>query len=100
MATAKVWTIDDISNLLQKNNTMVKRSLLQLYDRQTEDEKDEETASYSNGCGFNGVDAPLLTSFAKFYKARGYLTMKQLEICRKKLMKYCKQITRIANHEI
>lgn len=94
---SKVWTIEETKRLLAVNDTMLYRSLLKLYECQTADEKaDGQTHEY-NGVGFNGVDAPILTSFVEFYKKRGFLSTKQKAIARKKIMKYAKQITNLAN---
>lgn len=93
----KVWTVEEIKRLLAINDTMLYRSLLKLYECQTADEKaDGQTHEY-NGVGFNGVDAPILTSFVEFYKRKGFLSTKQKAIARKKIMKYAKQITKLAN---
>lgn len=94
---SKIWTVEEIKHLLAVNDTMLYRSLLKLYECQTADEKaDGQTHEY-NGVGFNGIDAPILTSFAEFYKRKGFLSTKQKAIARKKIMKYAKQITNLAN---
>ncbi|MDO8661008.1 MAG: hypothetical protein Q7K43_03905, partial [Candidatus Woesearchaeota archaeon] len=64
---------------------------------QTSDEFFAEDTKYSNGVGFNGNDAQILTSFAKFLGFRGHLTSKQIFVARKKLLKYSGQLTSIAN---
>lgn len=94
---SRVWTKDEIKNLIQTNDRMVALSLKQLYNYQTECERATHETSENNGVGFNGVDAPILTSFAVFYMERGYLSPKQIEIARKKLIKYSGQLTKIAN---
>lgn len=81
------------------NDRMVALSLKQLYNCQTEDEKLDGETTECNGMGFNGVDAPILTSFAMFYLERGYLSNKQLVIARKKLIKYSGQLARLANNQ-
>ncbi len=91
------WTVDEIKNLLSTNDKMVCRSLMKLYELQTADEQADQETHIRNGVGFNGYDAPLLTSFAQFFNQTGFLTMKQTAICRKMLMKYAKQLTNIAN---
>lgn len=93
----RTWTKDEIKNLILTNDKMVGLSLKQLYNCQTADEQAIGETNHQNGMGFNGVDAPILTSFAVFYIERGYLSSKQLVIARKKLIKYCGQLTRLAN---
>lgn len=93
----RVWTEDEIRTLIQTNDKVLYGALLKLYACQTEDEQSCGATNHINGMGFNGVDAPILTSFAKFLKECGRLSSKQKEICRRKLIKYNKQLTRLAN---
>lgn len=93
----RTWTEEEIKNLVQTNDEVLYRALIQLYNCQTEDEKAVGTTKEYNNAGFNGVDAPILSSFATFYKKTGFLTGKQKAIARRKLIKYNKQLTRIAN---
>lgn len=97
---AKTWTKEEIKELLEKNDEMVKRSVLKLYERQTELEQSSEETREDNGVGFNGADAPILSSFAKFIIKAGFLTSKQTAIARKKLVKYSNQLAKIANGKI
>ncbi len=94
---AKVWTIEEIKELILTNDKMVAHSVVVLYERQTASEQASHETSERNGEGFNGVDAGILSSFAEFYKARGYLSAKQTAIVRKKLVKYSRQLVTIAN---
>jgi len=93
----KTWTTDEIKNLLQTNDKMVMKSVVKIYERQTVDEKITSTTNENNGKGFNGTDAFIMTKFAEFYLNKGYLTEKQMAIARKKIMKYAKQLTIVAN---
>ena len=94
----KVWTKDEILDLLDKSPTMIGRSLLVLYRRQTGDEQEAEYTYYTNEKGFNKIDAEILSSFAKQYDRRRTLSNKQLELARKRLPKYWKQLLEEANH--
>lgn len=90
------WTVDEIRNLINTNDMMVIRSLVKLYERQTDDEITDKNTQYRNNMGFNSFDAPILTKLAE--KSFNYgLTNKDIEYCRTKIMKYAKQITKIAN---
>ena len=96
----KTWTKEEIKELLAKNDEMVKRSVLKLYEKQTDYEKLSQSTQEDNGVGFNGADATILSSFAEFIKKTGFLTPKQIGIARRKLMKYSSQLARIANGRI
>lgn len=93
----KIWTVEEIKNLLSTNDKMVMRSTAKLFELQTEDEKNSDSTGHNNGVGYNGTDAFIMSKFAKFFNKYGYLTEKQLAIARRKIMKYSKQLTRIAN---
>ena len=93
----RVWTEEEIKTLIQTNDKVLYGALRKLYDCQTADEKSMGETNENNGVGFNGVDAPILTSMAEFLNKRGYLTDKQKIIVRKKLVKYNKQLTKLSN---
>ena len=96
----KTWTVEEIKVLLEKNDVVVCRSLMQMYECQTDDEKMYKETSHDNGIGFNAFDSKYLSSLAEFYNEYHYLSNKQIAIARKKLMKYSKQIVKLANeHE-
>ncbi len=95
--TAKVWTIDEIKNLLETNKLFVCRAIVKIFERQTEDEKVSDQTAHNNGIGFNGTDAFILSKFAKFYIERGFLSEKQFALGHKRIKKYAKQLTKIAN---
>lgn len=96
----RVWTKEEIKDLIMRNDKMVCLSLKQLYNYQTEEEKNTGEAKENNGMGFNGIDSCILSSFALFYTEHGYLSQKQIAIARKKLIKYSGQLVRIANKEV
>lgn len=93
----RIWTEDEIKNLVQNNDKVLYRALRKLYACQTADEQDAGETKEHNGMGFNGVDAPILSSFCEFLDKTGFLTPKQKVIARKKLVKYNKQLTKLAN---
>lgn len=93
----RVWTTDDIKRLLQTNDTMLYRSLKILYSYQTADEKSTKDTITENGVGFNSVDAQFLSSCAEFLIKNGFLTIKQKTVVRTKMIKYTKQLTKLAN---
>ena len=93
----RTWSEDEIKNLVQTNDKVLYGALRKLYDCQTDDEKSDGITKVINHKGFNGVDAPILTSFCEFLNKTGFLTPKQKIVARKKLVKYNKQLTRLAN---
>lgn len=93
----KVWSEDEIRTLIQTNDEVLYRALKKIYAEQTADEQSSGETTHRNGVGFNGADAPILSSFAEFLKRTGFLTPKQRALARKKLVKYNKQLTRLAN---
>lgn len=95
----RVWTEDEIRQLVQVNDTVLYGALKKLYACQTADEKRAEATKVQNGIGFNAYDAKFLTSVAQFLIKSGFLTVKQKEVARKKLVKYTRQLTVLANAE-
>ena len=93
----KVWSEDEIARLIQTNDKVAGKALEKLYDCQTAEEQAIGETRVQNGAGFNGADARILSSMAEFFKKTGFLTPKQLVVVRKKLVKYNKQLTRLAN---
>jgi hypothetical protein len=91
------WTTDEVMKLIDTNDVVLYRALEHLYACQTEDEKHSERTTNHNGMGFNSFDAEFLTSVCKQLLNRGYLSEKQKVVCRKKLQKYKKQLTKLAN---
>lgn len=82
---------------LETNQTWAFRALTRIYDYQTESEKSIETTNCNNDVGFTGVDAEILTSLAKQYQKKGYLSPKQTAIVMKKMKKYWKQLMAISD---
>lgn len=68
------------------------RAMRIIFEHQTADEQDAEVTSHSNGVGFNGSDAELLSSYAKQLEKRGFLTPNQLVYVFKKMPKYAGQV--------
>ena len=93
----KIWTIEEMKTLIATNDRVLYRALIVLYNGQTADEKRDGATRYTNGIGFNGVDAPILTAFTEFLKRNKFLTDKQKTLARKKLPKYAKQLVKVAN---
>lgn len=97
MNNIKVWTEEEIKVLIQQNDKVLYGALKKIYAEQTEDEKSAGITKHHNGVGFNGVDGPFMSSICEQLIRRGFLSDKQKAIARKKLVKYNKQLTRLAN---
>ena len=100
MGEKKIWKKEEIKEMLQTNDNAVIRGIVVIYSLQTEDEKKVGKTIEHNGVGFSGFDAEFMSSLAKFILKRGYLTDKQLEYGRRKIMKYAGQLTKVANGEL
>ena len=96
----KVWTKDEMKEILTKYDDQVCKAVVKIYECQTTEEQKSHETKQNNGVGFNGADAPIMSSFAEFYMKRGYLSPKQLVVARKKIMKYAGQLCKIANKEV
>ena len=82
------YTLDQIREQLTTNKAWQVR----VFENQTSDEQASEHTKYHNGVGFTGADAKILSSLAKFYKERRFLTEKQMYIVAKRIPKYARQI--------
>ena len=88
----KTITKDYIKNQLATNPAWAIRGLVKIYTLQTADEQASDRTSHDNGVGFSGVDANILSSFAKQVNAGRNLSPKQMAIVYKKMPRYWKQI--------
>lgn len=95
--STRVWSEEEVKYLIQTNDKVLYGALKHIYACQTEDEKRAESTREHNGVGFNSFDAEFMTSICKQLEQRGTLSAKQKEVARKKLVKYNKQLTRLAN---
>lgn len=93
----KIWDAKTIKQNLVASDKWAVRGLIAIYDFQTVDERNSNLTVHKNGVGFNGCDSEILTSFAKFYLDRGFLSPKQMTILKKKIQKYSGQLCEIAN---
>lgn len=95
-----IYTKDFIKEKILTNDLWLARGVVAIYKRQTSQEQNVGKTIDNNGVGFNGVDSEILTSFAEFFLKRGFLSPKQIHIARKKMVKYCGQLAKIANKEL
>lgn len=93
----KKWTEEEIRNLVQENDKVLYGALKKLYECQTKDEQNSKSTTEHNGVGFNSYDAEFMSSVCEFLLKNGFLTEKQKVVTRKKIAKYNKQLTALAN---
>lgn len=93
------WTTEEIKDIINRNDRQLCLAIVQIYNCQTDDEKLYKETSHDNGIGFNAFDSEILSSFAEQYLERGSLTKRQLEIARKKMQKYNRQLVELANKQ-
>lgn len=101
----KVYTKQDMIELLEKNDKFLERAIIQLFYRQTEDEKQLSDSKHTNNRGFNKPDSRRMSIYAKVclakknqHKGEGNRLedwMKQ--DARKRIIKYAGQLAEIAN---
>lgn len=96
----RVWTKTEVKGLLVRNDEAVRKGIVAIYRLQTEEEKVAGETRVDNGVGFNGMDAPFLSSLARQVLQGRNLSEKQLAAGRKALLKYAGQLTRIANGKV
>ncbi len=89
-----------VRDKLATDNEWLVRGMMAIYARQTADEQRAEDTKYLNGVGFNSADSTILTSFAKQWTARRWLSDKQMGIAKRKMAKYAGQLARIARGEL
>ena len=93
----RIWTEDEIRDLVQTNDIVLYRALKKLYGEQTAGEQATGETVEHNGRGFNGIDSKFLSSVSEFLLKKGFLTDKQKATTRRMMKKYTKQLTRLAN---
>jgi hypothetical protein len=98
---AKVWTRDEIVDLLAKRDRAVEKALVVLFDRQTADEQATDATAHHNRVGFNGVDAKFGSSLARQVRDGRGLSNRQMAAARRMVAKYVGQLVGVANaHEL
>jgi hypothetical protein len=77
--------------ICEKDSTAI-HTLMFVFDNQVEDEQRHETVKYHNGVGFKPQDAKRGSSFAKWYKDKGFFTAKQISVVKRMCEKYAGQV--------
>jgi hypothetical protein len=90
------YTVEYFRWRINLDQKWLEASIVAIYNYQTEDEKFYGDVEEHNGVGFNGSDSMYLTRCAKWIKSGNRLTDEYVINSRKKMMKYCAQLLRIA----
>lgn len=86
------WTKELIKYKLNTDSRWVEKSILLLFENQTNDEQNSGNTLVHNNIGFNGIDGRYLSYCAKWLLRGNHLSEKHLNKCKNKLQKYWKQI--------
>ena len=86
------YTKEQIKENLSTNLSWMERTVIVLYNRQTEDEKFSKETKHQNGIGFNGTDSRYLTWVAEYLLKGNHLSGRHIEKVGKKLPKYWRQV--------
>lgn len=106
---SKIWTKQEIRAALENNNEWLIRGIKAIYARQTSNEKAVGVTQDHNDIGFNSADSFILSSFAEQIIKHGQdpnprfaspLSHKQLQLARRRMLKYAGQLEKIANGEL
>jgi len=93
----KVWTKEEILNLIKTDKKAIIKFINALWEYQTAKEQSTKETIETNGRGFTHADGPFLSSIKEFYDKTGFLTPKQLKKARESMPKYATQLTKILN---
>lgn len=89
--TQKQWEAY-LKDLLWYNDNTLLKSILMIYDRQTEEEKRQGASIDNNNVGFTKVDAKEMGRIARKIKNGQQLTYAEMGMARRKMQKYWKQL--------
>jgi len=93
----KIWTEQEIVEMLKNSDHAVERAILAIYNRQTESEKNVDAAIVDNGIGFSGADASSGSYIAKWILSGRKISGKFVDKARHIAIKYRRQLVSIAN---
>lgn len=94
------WNRDNIRELLEKSDRAVLRGIVVIHSLQTASEQASHMTNEWNQVGWTGFDAEFMSSLADQIRDKGGLTPKQMEYARKKILRYARQLAKIANGQI
>jgi len=96
----KEWTKEEIKEMLINSQAWLERGVLAIYSFQTFFEQEAEETTEDNGVGFNAFDANYLSYIAKYLQSGRHLSGDHVGRCRKRMVKYARQLAEIANSKL
>jgi hypothetical protein len=88
-----------IQTLLDENDRAVLRAMVVIFEAQTASEQSCNFTHDANGVGYSAVHAEIMSSFAKQFEKKKFLSPKQLVIARKIVRKYWRQLAAVAEQK-
>ena len=96
----RIWAAESIRGLLKTSDKFVERSIVKIFERQTDDEQYMEETKVHNKRGFSSAHARRGSYYAKWIIAGKHLTGKHIEIGRRLILHYVKQWVEVANNVV
>lgn len=93
----KVWTREELIELINTNNLAVERAILRIHAGQTAQEKQDENTYDHNDIGFSSAHAKVGTYMAKWLQQGKHLTGDWLPKGRKIALRHVRQLLKVAN---
>ena len=93
----KIWTRDQINDILNRSDAAVERAIKNLYKLQTDSEKHSRTTKVTNSYGFSAFHAKRGTYYAEWLNSGKNLTGKHLDKARAIALRHSSQLVDIAN---
>ena len=87
-----IWDRKKVQDLINNNDQAALKALIKIYQQQTPLEQNNQSTSVSNDVGFTAFDAEILSIMARVYLDKGRLTPKQLDLVKRRMQKYWRQI--------
>jgi hypothetical protein len=100
--TSKESLVMALKQQISTRDNQALKALVTVFNNQTEDEQMAEDVRVYNNVGFTPFDAEFMTSLAKQYISKNYLSPKQLSYVKKVMPKYARQLIEqaIRDHKI
>ena len=95
-----LWTKEIIKHQIETNQKWLERAIVAIYKKQTISEQKIEHSIEYNNKGFSGPDSKRLSYYAKWILSGKHLTGEHLITAKAKMLKYSKQLEKIANRKI
>ena len=87
---------DYLQELVRTNDRALIKSILVIYERQTDEEKYSGQTTEHNGRGFGKIDAEFFTQIVVQLKHGYPLTDRQMAVARNKMPKYWRQLMQVS----